>query len=78
MVDAAANAVVVRRVLAGKKGPHRDIGVLNAAAGLVVAGLSADLAAGVELAGAVIDGGAAQHVLDNLVRTSQEAAAQAS
>jgi len=76
--DAAANAVVVRRVLAGKKGPHRDIGVLNAAAGLVVAGLSADLAAGVELAGAVIDGGAAQHVLDNLVRTSQEAAAQAS
>ena len=36
--DAAANAEVVRRVLAGKQGPHRDIAVLNAAAGLVVAG----------------------------------------
>jgi anthranilate phosphoribosyltransferase len=74
--DAAANAEVVRRVLAGKKGPHRDIAVLNAAAGLVVAGLSADLADGVERAGAVIDRGAAHDVLENLVRTSNEAAAQ--
>ncbi len=72
--DAAENAEVVRRVLAGKKGPHRDIAVLNAAAGLVVAGISVDLAAGVELAGAVIDGGAAHDVLEKLVRVSGEAA----
>ena len=32
------NAAVVRRVLAGEPGPHRDIVVLNAAAGLVVGG----------------------------------------
>ena len=51
--------------------------MLNAAAGLVVAGLSADLADGVERAGAVIDDGAAHVVLENLVRTSQEAAAAA-
>ena len=72
--DAAANAEVVRRVLAGEKGPHRDIAVLNAAAALVVAGLSEDLAAGVERAGAVIDGGEAARVLDELVRISSQAA----
>ncbi len=76
--DAAANAEVVRRVLAGERGAHRDIAVLNAAAGLVVAGLSADLAQGVEQARAVIDDGAAHVVLENLVRTSQQEAASAS
>jgi anthranilate phosphoribosyltransferase len=76
--DAATNAEVVRRVLAGHRGPHRDIAVLNAAAGLVVAGISPDLAQGVERAGAVIDEGAAQRVLDDLVRVSQEAAGSAS
>ena len=76
--DAVENATVVRRVLDGKKGPHRDIAVLNAAAGLVVAGMSVDLAAGVELAGAVIEGGAAHDVLEKLVRVSGEAAAESS
>ena len=37
-------------VLAGEKGPRRDLAVLNAAAALVVAGLAADLGAGVEMA----------------------------
>ena len=76
--DATANAEVVRRVLDGEKGPHRDIAVLNAAAGLVVAGLSVDLAQGVERAAAVIDAGAAHDVLENLVRVSNEAAAGSS
>jgi len=75
--DAAANADVVRAVLAGTTGPHRDIAVLNAAAGLVVAGISPDLAHGVQRAGSVIDEGAASAVLDNLVRTSRQAAEQA-
>jgi anthranilate phosphoribosyltransferase len=75
--DAAANAEVVRRVLAGEPGPHRDIAVLNAAAGLVVAGLSPGLAEGVARAGEVIDSGAAHDVLERLVRTSREAAAPA-
>jgi anthranilate phosphoribosyltransferase len=48
--------------------------VLNAAAGLVVAGLAGDLASGVERAGAVIDSGAAAGALDRLVRASQAAA----
>ncbi len=72
--DAAHNAEVVRRVLGGAKGPHRDIAVLNAAAGLVVAGLSADMADGVARAATVIDAGAAHDALEKLVRISREAA----
>jgi len=75
--DAAHNAEAVRRVLAGETGPHRDIAVLNAAAGLVVAGISPDLASGVERAAAVIDAGDADAALGRLVRTSQSAAAEA-
>jgi anthranilate phosphoribosyltransferase len=70
--DAATNAVIVGEVLAGGKGPHRDIVVLNAAAGLVVAGLAPDLGAGVELAQAAIDDGRALRVLQALVHVSQE------
>jgi anthranilate phosphoribosyltransferase len=73
--DAAVNAELARRVLGGEKGPHRDVVVLNAAAGLVVAGFVDGLAEGVEMAGAVLDDGRARAVLDRLVRTSHEAAA---
>ena len=72
--DASANAEVVKRVLAGDKGSHRDIVVLNAAAGLVVAGLATDLSSGLELASSVIDSGAAEGALGRLVDTSQRAA----
>jgi anthranilate phosphoribosyltransferase len=65
------NALAVRRVLAGDRGPHRDIAVLNAAAGLVVAGMVDDLATGLELAAAAIDDGRAQATLEALVRVSQ-------
>ena len=40
-------------------GPHRDISVLNSAAGLVVAGSSPDMPSGVEIARSVIDDGRA-------------------
>ncbi len=72
--DAATNAVFVGEVLSGGKGPHRDIVVLNAAAGLVVAGLAGDLSEGIERASAAIDDGRALGVLQNLVRVSQESA----
>ena len=45
--DQAHNADVSAGSLGGEPGAHRDIVVLNAAAGLVVAGAAADLAAGV-------------------------------
>jgi anthranilate phosphoribosyltransferase len=73
--DAAFNAEAIRQVVAGRASPHRDVAVLNAAASLVVIGRAADLAAGVSLAGQVIDDGRAASVLDALVEVSQEAAA---
>lgn len=69
--DAATNARLARRVLAGDAGPHRDIVVLNAGAALVVAGIAADLEEGIIAARASIDGGAAATVVDALVQVSR-------
>lgn len=57
--DAAANAAIATAMFAGEPGPKRDIVVLNAAAGLVAAGIAADLAAGIDQAAAAIDDGRA-------------------
>jgi anthranilate phosphoribosyltransferase len=73
--DAAVNADLARRVLAGEQGPHRDIVTLNAGAGLVVAGLADDLTAGIEAAREAIDSGAAVKALAALVEVSQREAA---
>jgi anthranilate phosphoribosyltransferase len=72
--DPAHNAEVVRRVMAGDHGPHRDIVVLNAAAGLVVAGVAGDLEQGAALAAHTIDTGAAAGALARLIEVSQAAA----
>jgi anthranilate phosphoribosyltransferase len=71
--DPAANAAAVRVVLEGGTGPHRDIVVLNAAAALVAAGVSRDLATGVVAAQDSIDSGRAATALDDLVRVSRSA-----
>jgi anthranilate phosphoribosyltransferase len=70
--DAAFNAGVIRSVLEGERGARRDIGVLNAAAALVVAGRVDDLERGLDLAAESLDSGRAAGVLDALVATSQE------
>lgn len=64
------NADAVRRVVAGESGAHRDIVILNAAAGLVVADAAADLPTGLDMARASIDSGAAARVLEGLVTVS--------
>jgi anthranilate phosphoribosyltransferase len=61
------NAQAIRDLIAGKKGPYRDIVLLNAAASLVVAGKVDDLTSGVATAAQAIDGGAAAQALDRLV-----------
>jgi anthranilate phosphoribosyltransferase len=66
-----ANAAFARAVLAGEPGPHRDIVVLNAAAGLLVGGAVGTLADGVELAGAVLDDGRAAAALEAMVAASR-------
>lgn len=72
--DAATNAALAKRVLAGDHGAQRDIVVLNAAAGLVVAGVASDLGAGVQMAESAIDEGRAQMCLDQLIEVSRRAA----
>ena len=72
--DAIANAAVIRDVLTGKeKGPRRDIVVLNAAAGIIVANLADDFARAIPQAQASIDGGHALHCLERLVEISNKA-----
>jgi anthranilate phosphoribosyltransferase len=65
--EPAHNAVLIRGVLAGEKGPQRDIALLNAAAALIVAGRATDLRGGVAIAADALDGGKAAAVLDRLV-----------
>jgi len=58
--DAKENAATLEGVLSGKvKGAKRDITVVNAAAGFVVAGLASDLRHGIDLAREQIDNGRA-------------------
>jgi len=66
--DAAANAAIIREVLAGTKSPRRDIVLLNTAAALVAAGKADHLKDALPLAVESIDSGAAAHKLEALVR----------
>jgi len=81
--DPAHNAAVARGVLAGEKGPVRDIVLLNAAAGLAAFELAREpellqqpilgrLAAQLERAAEVIDSGAAIQKLDDWVAATNK------
>jgi anthranilate phosphoribosyltransferase len=65
--EPAHNAALMRGVLAGEKGPLRDIVLLNTAAGLIVAGRASNLFEGVAIAADTIDSGKAAGVLERLV-----------
>jgi anthranilate phosphoribosyltransferase len=67
------NARIVEAILRGEPGARRDVVVLNAAAGLVVAGVCDDLADGIERAALTIDAGLATELLETL-RTERRAA----
>jgi anthranilate phosphoribosyltransferase len=69
--DLDANAAIARDLLAGKKGPRRDIVVLNAAVALVAAGLAKSPREGAQKAGDALDSGAAKRKLDQLIAASQ-------
>ena len=66
--DPEQNAGIAKEILDGKKGPHRDAVVLNAAAAIAAAGLADDIAAGIPKAADAIDSGAAKAKLDELVK----------
>nr|WP_225957062.1 anthranilate phosphoribosyltransferase [Amycolatopsis lexingtonensis] len=73
--DAAANAEVVRELVAGKAGPVRDAVLINAAAALAAftgfsGSLEDDLRAGLARAAEAIDSGAAATLLDRWIAFS--------
>jgi anthranilate phosphoribosyltransferase len=68
--DAETNAAAIRRLLAGEAGAFRDIVLLNAGAGLIVAGKAGELKEAVMLAAKSIDSGAALTALERLVAAS--------
>ena len=68
--DADQNARALLDVLKGKKGAFRDVALMNAAAGLMVAGRAKDLKGGFALAAKSIDSGEAEGRLDRLIAVS--------
>jgi anthranilate phosphoribosyltransferase len=71
--DVERNRAIAEEILSGADGPHRDVVLLNAAAGLHVAGRVDAMADGVEVAAKAIDSGDARRVLDRWVEVSNEA-----
>ena len=72
--DADHNAAIIRSILAGAHGPQRRVVVLNAGAGLFVAGKAGSIPDGIRMACQAIDSGAALRTLEQMVRSSQKAA----
>jgi anthranilate phosphoribosyltransferase len=66
------NLRLARSVLAGERSPARDVVLLNAGAGLFVAGLADDLQRGVDLAGELLDAGRAREQLEQVRQLSAE------
>jgi len=80
--DAAANAVAVRRLLAGDPGPIRDAVLLNAAAALVAhrgvnGTLAANLSEMTQRAAQAVDSGAAASLLERWTTLTNELSATA-
>lgn len=70
--DAKCNATIVRDILAGARGPKRDIVLLNSGYALVASGVASDVGAGIKLAAQVIDSGAAHGKLYGLIRITNQ------
>ncbi len=68
--DPAFNAAALRATLGGATGAYRDTVLMNAGAGLVVAGKTPGLAEGIALAANSIDSGKAIAIVDKLVKAS--------
>ena len=66
----AQNAEITRDILKGVRGPRRDVVLLNAGAGLCVAGAAPSIAEGVKKAAELIDSGAAAKKLEEFAAAS--------
>jgi len=65
------NAEILRRVLKGKRGPQRNVVLMNAAAALVAGDRAESLQEGAKLAAKAIDSGQAWEKLERLIEISQ-------
>lgn len=72
--DIETNVAIARSILRGELGPRRDVVLLNAAAALEVAGTTETLEGGIARAGAAIDEGLAEDLVERWVAVSQAAA----
>ena len=70
--DIQENAEIIKNILIGKKGPKRDIVVLNSAAAFFIAGKVKNIKDGIKLAEKSIDSGAAFKILQNLIKESKK------
>lgn len=68
--DIDRNVAITRSVLSGQPGPHLDIVLLNAGAGIYAAGVADSIAEGIEIARESIVTGAAATSLEQLVVSS--------
>jgi len=68
--DAPTNAMMLKEVLGGQKGPRKDIVLLNSAAVIVAAGKAKSLEEGLEIAAESIDSGRAVGKLNQLIEVS--------
>ncbi len=66
------NAEIIRNVLSGQAGAHRNIVLLNAASAFYIVGKSLSILEGIKQAGEVIDSGQARKTLEQLIRTSNQ------
>jgi len=73
--DAAANATIIRSILAGETGPRRDVVLINAAYGLLAADRAATPQQGLAMAAEVLDSGRAMEQLDKLVELTKDCSA---
>jgi len=69
--DAATNAGIVREILAGERGPRRNVVLLNAGASLFVGGVASSVREGIERAAAAVDSGAVRAKLDAMIAASK-------
>jgi len=69
--DPDENCEIARAILAGARGPKRDVVLVNAAAALVVAERAGNFSEGMSVAAESIDGGAARRKLDQLAAFTQ-------
>ena len=70
--DPAENAQIVRELLDGQTGHKRNTVLLNAGAGLYIAGKADSFEAGVKLAGELLDSGKVKETLEKFIKISNE------